>query len=511
MRVILIVLALLAASGANASSDFRFSNEPGSYGVGLRIVKQYDYTRPFRERYDPMTGQAWAGESARPLQTLIWYPAEQAGTPLVYGDYVRAAVSEKDFTLTEAEAAKRADGWVTNSWQIGAPRLQQEMRRPMWAIRDAKPLAGHYPVIVYAPSFSASAHENADLCEYLASQGYIVVSSPSLGANSKGLTHDVAGVEAQVGDIEFLIAYARSIEQADMGHVAVVGYSWGGISNVFAAAKDSRIKALVALDGSVRYFPKIVDQAGYVSGTSIIVPTLFVAARTLSVEDNVAYGVDTSGSFLNQLKYADLYKVTMAPMEHGNFSSEFQRFAPDGRFVEYSRDETSVAYSWTARYVAQFLNAYLKNDASARTFLAARPVDLGAPAHMATVEVRLAKGEPPVLQTLVKKLGERGFDHAVDVYREMEKGDSGFKPDEETLRHWGYQLLFAGETKKSIAIFQLTATIYPDSWNAFDCLAEAYMKDGNKPLAIQNYRRSLALGPQNVNAVDQLKLLGVKP
>ncbi len=37
--------------------------------------------------------------------------------------------------------------------------------------------------------------------------------------------------------------------------LAVAGYSWGGISNVFAAARDSRISALINLDGSVRFLP----------------------------------------------------------------------------------------------------------------------------------------------------------------------------------------------------------------------------------------------------------------
>ena len=30
---------------------------------------------------------------------------------------------------------------------------------------------------IYAPSFAAPAHENLDLCEYLASHGYVVIAS----------------------------------------------------------------------------------------------------------------------------------------------------------------------------------------------------------------------------------------------------------------------------------------------------------------------------------------------
>ncbi len=41
----------------------------------------------------------------------------------------------------------------------------------------------------------------------------------------------------------------------------------------------------------------------------------------------------------------------------------------------------------------------------------------------------------------------------------------------------------------------------------YDSLGEAYMKTGQKELAIQNYEKSLQLDPKNQNAVDMLKKL----
>jgi Tfp pilus assembly protein PilF len=48
---------------------------------------------------------------------------------------------------------------------------------------------------------------------------------------------------------------------------------------------------------------------------------------------------------------------------------------------------------------------------------------------------------------------------------------------------------------------------FPQSWNAHDSLAEAYMLNGDKFLAIQSYRKSLELNPQNSNATEMLKKL----
>jgi Tfp pilus assembly protein PilF len=49
--------------------------------------------------------------------------------------------------------------------------------------------------------------------------------------------------------------------------------------------------------------------------------------------------------------------------------------------------------------------------------------------------------------------------------------------------------------------------LYPQSANAYDSLAEAYVTKGEKQLAIANYKKSLELNPQNTNAVGMLKKL----
>jgi cytochrome c-type biogenesis protein CcmH/NrfG len=48
---------------------------------------------------------------------------------------------------------------------------------------------------------------------------------------------------------------------------------------------------------------------------------------------------------------------------------------------------------------------------------------------------------------------------------------------------------------------------YPESFNVYDSLAEAYMVNGDKALAITNYEKSLELNPDNQNAVEQLETL----
>ena len=72
---------------------------------------------------------------------------------------------------------------------------------------------------------------------------------------------------------------------------------------------------------------------------------------------------------------------------------------------------------------------------------------------------------------------------------------------------WGYRLRGQGQQQQALEIFKLNVSFFPASANTYDSLADAYEGLGNRDLAVENYKRSLALNPQNQNAVDRLKAL----
>ena len=80
--------------------------------------------------------------------------------------------------------------------------------------------------------------------------------------------------------------------------------------------------------------------------------------------------------------------------------------------------------------------------------------------------------------------------------------------DEVSFNEIGYQFLQAGNVQQAIDVFKLNVEINPDSGNAYDSLAEAYMKNGESDLAVQNYEKSLELDPKNENAKEKLQSLG---
>lgn len=69
----------------------------------------------------------------------------------------------------------------------------------------------------------------------------------------------------------------------------------------------------------------------------------------------------------------------------------------------------------------------------------------------------------------------------------------------------GYQLLGSGKVDDALEIFKVIVEMYPQSANAYDSLADAFMEKGDKKSAIKNYKKSLELNPKNENAKKMIK------
>lgn len=510
MKRLLIAFLFCAALPAQATDEFTFSNPPGRHGVGVRIVQQYDHTRQYKTRVDMTTGAPSSGERSRPIQALVWYPAARGGKPVSFRDYLATFPTEEDFTLAPAQVKRLLDARIESHAGKRREALLRELAKPMLAVRDARPENGKFPVVIYAPSFSASSMENSDLCELLASHGYVVLASPSMGSHTRPMSSDLEGLETQAADIAWLIGHARSLPQADTARVAVIGFSWGGLANVLAAARDDRIKAIVSLDGSVRGTREFVDggkdAAKYVTPARVAIPMLFVGRRPSTIEELNRSEVDTRFSFLNEMRYSDVYIATMLPMKHMDFSSYSVRVAREGSFGDYTRAEIALAHSWSARYALRFLDAYLKGDASGLAFLNNTPAANGAPPHMILTDVRRNGGKtPPTMENFVARLGSEGFDQAIPVYKEFIARGAGFKLGPNEIYGWGSELDTLERYVQAREVFRLGAYLHPDEVYMFDGLAEMQAKTGQATDAVRSYRRVLELNPRHAAAATFVK------
>ncbi len=500
MRALLAVI-LFSASIAHAATPLTFTHTKGPHAVGLRVVQQYDHARGV-DRDINAFGESKHGERSRPMQMLVWYPAKAgAATPMRAVDYELTKLTDVDFEPPAAAVfAQTRERWLRG------PRGEQ-LVQPMWASRDAAAANGKYPVVIYAPSMGARAHENADLCEYLASHGYIVIATRSMGQRTAQMSDDLEGLEAQATDIAFLSAYAHTLPQADTSRLAVVGFSWGGLANVIASARSSRIKALVSLDGSVRSQQQHIAAASTLKPARTPVPMLSIGSRPMSLETLQQKGRSVASSYLNSMKYSDVYLATMQPMVHMNFASWSLRFDGDEQFTDYSSDEVATAYSWTLRYVKVFLDGYLKKDATALAFLKNTPRKNGVPAHMMALDFRPASAPVPTDESFIKAFVARGFKDAQAIYKEMQMQSPEYALFPPQLNTWGYQLLERKNAKGAVELFKLAGVINPEYGDVFDSLGEAYEALGDKALAIRAYEQAVAVDKQQANAAARLKVL----
>ncbi len=109
---------------------------------------------------------------------------------------------------------------------------------------------------------------------------------------------------------------------------------------------------------------------------------------------------------------------------------------------------------------------------------------------------------------MIDKLKKNGIEEVVNVYKEYKKNNSdSYTFSEAEINLFGYKLLNEKKYNDAIVIFKLNVEEYPESANVYDSLGEAYLDDGNKELAIINYKKSLELNPQNENAKEILKKL----
>lgn len=119
-------------------------------------------------------------------------------------------------------------------------------------------------------------------------------------------------------------------------------------------------------------------------------------------------------------------------------------------------------------------------------------------------------GLPETIKKLRAELLKQGFDKAPAIADGLKRKDSSFRLDENELNEWGYQLLSEKQLPEALSIFSLNVKLFPESANTYDSLAEILELTGDPANALLNYKKSLALNPDNKSAAVRVKVLSEK-
>jgi pimeloyl-ACP methyl ester carboxylesterase len=377
----LFIFFLFPFKGYTDEPFLKFQLTHGPYTVGFKAVNNYDYSRTFYSTYDKQGNKVT--EKARPIQTSIWYPANSLKTKnakrMGFVEYTELVAHHLGYKpLTEKVRQNALADFYRDVAAPAAKQIAPELVTQ--AVRDAEPAQGNFPLVVYGASLNSFSFENSELFEFLASHGYIIVSSPSIGYTTRYMKKDLINTESQARDILFLLAYMQDYPGVDRSKIALMGFSWGGMSAALAAMRDTRIGAFVSLDGSIgftQFHVEIAKKSIYYNPDNITMPSLFMRSWKGPDAEPEKYNPDKK--FDDALKYSDRYFLRFHHMLHLHFSSTFINFMKmsDIEHFKASRHQVNYSYNMMCKYVHSFLDAYLKGDNKALQYMANTPRENG--------------------------------------------------------------------------------------------------------------------------------------
>jgi len=508
----LVVFSLLG-SAQEKSEIFQFTLAPGPYAAGFKNVNLYDYSRTYYAGYDNMGNPV--KECARPLQTSIWYPARRVAgsSPMIYKDYLHLIALEESFQALTPELGAAALQFLFTDWDINSER-QAEVNAPCRGIRNGEPVVGTFPIIIYAPSMNSVSMENEALCEYLASYGYIVAASPSMGSHVRYVNMELADAETQARDVQFLLGYMQDFPNGDRDNVALMGFSRGGMAVVLAAMRDSRVKALIALDPSVRDPKHILPQSPDYDPDCLTMPSLFVISKEIPDHLWKKFGLtppeDKSFKFYEDLKYSDAYLLQFHKLIHHNFSSGLIRFMPPSPDLSSPYPEVNSGYGTMCRYIHHFLEAHVRHNAEGRLFMNRTPEQNGIPAGTMSGKFKKGLEYAPLTGEFLYRARQSGLLSIEAEYERLKQKFPQFSVSSDILLNYGSKLFSDGKLDEAEVLFKLTVKIAPKEFYGFYGLATVYEKRGDIPAAIAAFQEALKVNPRMISAQEQIDRLQKK-
>jgi C-terminal processing protease CtpA/Prc len=118
------------------------------------------------------------------------------------------------------------------------------------------------------------------------------------------------------------------------------------------------------------------------------------------------------------------------------------------------------------------------------------------------------KGVQPDIESPGENALEKAYEKALQDLMEKSKDDT-MKQEEirNDLDDRGIELLEKKQTKSAIKIFQVNVRLFPNAYQVYDSLAEAYLEANNKALAEVYFNKSLQLNPDNSKAKEMMEKL----
>ncbi len=376
-----LLMVLLGKSAFPQTYPFWDKLQSGPYEVGFQTSWQLDYSRSYNTIFKDSTSYS-PSKAPRPIFVCFWYPGQKntQAKAMVQASYLDIQSKEplldkfsKHFIdYTRDIMATQIMGKPEEGFSMAEKKVwQQYLLSPSFAYKDIPPADGKFPLIIYRSGSGASYEDNAVLCEYLASHGYVVVGSAF--QYTDGYSLDTDSGETSLADISFLISKAQKLPFVNWKKIALGGHSAGAQAIMrFGAKPNSVINALFLLDTTQDYHSLSNPLWDFIHPVlknieQFIYPSLVVA------------GPSAIFQLLDRLKESNRYYLTIDKMKHNEFISQgimkkkLAHYLSESSKVNSKLDSEigekklqleslSKDYITLIEYILIFLNAHLKDD-----------------------------------------------------------------------------------------------------------------------------------------------------
>lgn len=488
-----IAAKVLHAGPAAAQSPLLWGSlKPGPDAVGFRVQYQLDQSR----EYDPPfrnDSTSFPVHHPRPVMIAVWYPAlRSAAAPMRYREYFAVApatgplvafgtrLAEATRSIASEEITGDDVGTMPPADSTGWARLLET--RTM-AVRNAVPTPGRHPVLLYHPGLGGSYEDNSVLFEYLASRGYIVISSPFPDPDGSSIV--VSGdIPGSFADLSFLTAFARSLPNADADRIGVMGHSYGAwVSFAWAASTDAPVRALITLDSGFEYDslsegPELMQLHMKQHRTAVRAATLRVA----SIERTPHF------EYLDpNLTFVPRYEAAITSLKHNDYLTH-GAIGPDllpEKWPDVHHDRRA-SYDQLCEVVANFLDATLRQQAAARTYLANISAHNGPDARL-SLRLIPATPPPPTQRQMALLLQQHGAAYTIELLRAFPAIAQG--------KMVGGLLTLVSDDDFATALpaLRVAASTYPGNVGIQVLLGQVLLQTGDRSGAEQAFRKGLSM------------------
>lgn len=509
---------------------------PGPHAVGFKSLWRLDYSRRYNMTFPDKTVYA-RGKAPRPILVNQWYPAGKAagsrGMP--HRDYLSirsedpqlatfsARLSEYVRAVLAVEVMGKPPAALTDREKA---QFEQVLTTPTACVRDAPPARGPFPLVIYHAGAGSSFEDNAVLCEYLASHGFVVLGSAFQVQSGESFNTDNRDGSAR--DLDFLITHARQLPNVDWDHIGLVGHSAGAqAALVYGSQPHSVVDAVVSLDTTQ-------DYRGVNDPMWQFTPQVLKNARHFRCPLLVAAGPHAFFELADSLRGAERYYLTLKDMDHNDYISQgcihreqrLQLRLEDAKQSAEARakdkaalDRARAGYSALCGYTVRFLSATLKRDAAGKEFLAKqyRDTKVGGDApHVDYVPEGRTEpdrykddaGDPPTPRQVRPFLRGHGSKKTIAVLRRFRKSAATHPIFTQQFELFLVSdLLDQGRAAEAVAFRDYYRETGLDCGSVLFQIGKGYQEAGLKRAAAANFRRVLLLDPSNKDAAGRLQVV----